>query len=483
MTTVLKFRSFKPTITNTKSGDGWTDLHGVPTTVGIDGSLKLDTALRVSESIRNEYKLHAIDSSISCLFETIKVGVGSKHIYREGGFMKKHYDSRLPPTTTSKFNNETKKYDTIEVEHIMTMLIIKNTGYRGGELYINEEQYVSAAGSYNRWGDDDNYVTVLFSLNASHEVKPVLGGVREVFAFPVYGTYSPLSSLKRLLSTSKCDSIKDIVLEKLNEELAIHDTTREDDDQKVNPKSSLQVTASSIPLRKDQGTSADDRRAMLQGYIAALDDRTASEMIIRYRKMQGDYVYTDSYRYDDDVPVAPEMKTKVTYVLDGVKHTAFVYDKMSLPTGATNVKLYIVNMSYLILEELINHIKKVEVSVLRSGVTYRGPSTTPDTILPKNPFVVYLQGRYFKDATIDNLVPEDVAAMNAVLAAGRKVEFVPIGKSSRYDSHIPSIMYEDGKFVEKTPSSDRVSSMYVEFDDQGSYDPMYELVFGMLIVE
>lgn len=455
MTTVLKYQISKPSIhqiNESRKTDPWCDVDGVPSEVGIEGKLVLDTTLRNSVSIKDAYKMQYLPSELHILFVKIKIGMGSKHIYKPGGFMKKHYDSRLPSFNVKQYNQETRKNELVAHDHIMTLILIKNYGYYGGDLYVEDKLVVSSEGAGNL--NFKPYVAVLFSLNASHEVKPVTSGLREVFVFPIYGVYNPTESICRYLQIKDASEIKDLVLKELKQEL---------------------LNILSGTKEKDPG----DQRAMTQGFVTILDDSTALEMFVKYRQALGDYV--SGY---DEFEGPTVLKAKVTYTLSGHPFEMVVLDEFHVPNTARNVKVTVVNAAYQILEGLIDHVtNNVQVAVTPKPGWRNDIFQELDEGLPKNPFVVFLTGKYFSDAPITELTPEDKKAYTLVNETGRKVTFVPNGRWYSDQSNITGVTYKDGKFVKEIPASSRSYVLHVEFDDQGSYDPEYILAYGMLVVE
>lgn len=451
MTTVLTFNVDYTCIYHVDKeikSDPWDDVSGEPTTVGIEGKLVLDKTLRSSTSIRSAYTMY-MPSKIDVLFEKCKLGVGSKHIYHVGDFMKAHYDTRLPPMEILEYNSKSKKKEHVTYNHIMTLLLIKNSGYRGGDLYVEDKKVVSDAKYYNYGGYSESYVVVLFSLNASHEVKPVTEGTRHVFAFPVYGEYNPMLSVRNQLQAETVYDIKSVVMEKLKQEL-------------------LDV------LAKDTDDS-EKRRAMIQGYVTTLGDHDASAMFTKYRKASGDYVLEYSDHCDDE-PVV--LRTKVTYMLDGVEHTQVVYDEFQVPAGATCVTVSVANASYQILENLIDYVSEMQ----DADVNRKDDKYHEETQVPDHPFTVFLTGRYFNDSTTHDLTPDDRKVLDVVKQLGRKIEFMPVACWDTRWNDVVGLSYVDGKFIKGTPHTSRVNSIEVEFDDQGGYDPIYSLVYGMLLV-
>ena len=94
-------------------------------------------------------------------------GIGHKHIYKTGDFMKVHVDGKLPDILV----------DGDKLPHIMTLIVIFGD-YTGGCFNISSNE-VEKTTKFAK--------VILFSLDLTHEASLVTSGIRYSFAFPVYG--------------------------------------------------------------------------------------------------------------------------------------------------------------------------------------------------------------------------------------------------------------------------------------------------------
>lgn len=155
--------------------DVWTLTDGDPSKVQILGRPRLLTDLRRSITIKDSFKV-TLPSKFRQLFSKVIVGVGSKHIYAKGDFMKEHLD--------------TKREDLNGLPHIMTLIVTNDVSPMrvcGKRLYTDEDGHSS--------------IFVLFTLNCPHEILPV-SMERHSFAFPVYGIYKGLTQALNTRGTS-----------------------------------------------------------------------------------------------------------------------------------------------------------------------------------------------------------------------------------------------------------------------------------------
>lgn len=431
--------------TKSRDVDIWAEKKGLPTEVSVEGKLVLDTTLRKSTSIRDAYTMYDLPKELNGLFSSVKIGIGSKHIYQQGDFMKKHYDTRLPPVS-----ERGKVYN-----HIMTLLIVRIDGYSGGDLYVEDKPVVTAG--------TNGFTAVLFSLNASHEVRPVTKGIRQVIAFPIYGEYNPITSMKKLFQEQTAHKMRDVVLVAIKEELSrvMNNSDKKEEDT-------------------DDVTTSEDLRCRVHAYVCALRDDKASKLFEQYRDC-----YEDSYGTNGNCDPAVEInvETKVSYTLEGETFIEVVKGRFLVPSGATNVVVTQPSMPCQILQNLIKYIEGMKDFTLEDRPTYykRDISKKQYTTIPETPFIAFLSGRYFSDSTEKDLTIDDKKALDVIRWLGRTVEFIPI---ARWDSAVgvTGVQYIDGKFVEAVPDSDRVANIDVEFNDNNGYDSSYKLIYGMLVV-
>ena len=124
--------------------DAWKCTEEVePTPVHIDDTNVVRLDLRSSQRIKHKFQLKIIPVQLAEYFTDIAVGIGSKHMYVEGDFMKEHTDLRLPNIALPEHNSkpyhkqvqftthfdfdydrqEMQPENTSELPHIMTLVI------------------------------------------------------------------------------------------------------------------------------------------------------------------------------------------------------------------------------------------------------------------------------------------------------------------------------------------------------------------------
>lgn len=419
----------------------WAMTDGEPSKVGVSGQEQYRAELRQSTSIRGLFSFKMRDQ-IKRFFSKIKVGTGSKHIYVAGDFMKEHYDTKLP--------------DLDGLPHIMTLIVTNSIE----ELRVCGKPVPRiSSDSYERtYG-------VLFTLNCPHEVLPIQYGTRHSFVFPVYGEYKGLTTRPGKESINLYDSIIE----------ALHD--------KANTPSHL------------------------HGWLKSVENPAVERLIIRLRKMDGDYIgdanygsneyngYGDYRDHDDDYSEVEDQGVYAgTYTDEKGETVEGEFSSVFEIPFAKNLSIKAVSGKVMIL-------KKIETLVLEEKADMEAkykqfldtevPPLSPDTEIPSHPFFVQLQGRYLPAATAADLVSRDAVVQKFLVDKGRKVEFVPVSAGDRdYDAGLV-FMFHDGKLVStgsrwsrSVEKFDKLSSSggYVEFDDQGGYDPHYSRVSGMLVV-
>jgi hypothetical protein len=167
--------------------DVWAISKGKTSKVGVEGKDVYRSDLRKSESIKNAFTIE-LTNNVTRYFSKVKVGLGSKHIYVPGDFMKEHYDTKLP--------------DMDGLPHIMTMIVtdsieqLKVCGQKVPVIKGYGSEYVK------------KYI-VLFTLNCPHEVVTIEQGIRHSFVFPVYGHYRGV----KLKSYKQTGNLFDKILE------------------------------------------------------------------------------------------------------------------------------------------------------------------------------------------------------------------------------------------------------------------------------
>jgi len=381
-----------------------------------------EPTLRESRSIIGDFEMTYPPSDITILFSELHIGLGSKHFYGSGDFMKEHFDSRLP-------SHETK--DGKKLPHIMTLIVANDLNH----LKVNGT-------SLPKLLPDSGYERkhcVLFSLNCSHEVLPVTDR-RISFVFPIYGVYNPMARMKQMakvaghstsLTRTVHEHVEDAIMNEENYDFA-----------------------------------------MLEGYIKALDDFELNMMTKRLRD-------------DDSVPVEEKSFFQVSYrnqANESVTWMGYEFENVS-PVSHLKIKAVSKDMNMLQniklrLEDLIKLEDQAKTDHKDSDV--EAYYVVNPNKVPKIPFVVLCRGRYFSDQTEADLVPIDAQVFQALKAQGRKVEFLPNRKT--YEA--PKVIHVDDLCnVVANHKINYVSKIQLEFDDGGNYDPHYTLVYGIMIVE
>lgn len=439
----------------------------------------VDTSLRKSMSVRKSYRVD-LPKCMKHLFVECEVGIGNMHVYKKGDFMKKHYDTRLPDEWVTYTSDMHRKYP-----HIMTLLIIQNFDYTGGDLVVEDSKLVSpeeksfTGMSYGKMTPAP-YIGVLFSLNAAHEVLPVLDGTRVVFAFPVYGTYNPTSSITQRIVARDVTTVKNHVLRELKEELMYAEGFKEE--------------------KADSST----RRAIVQGYVAALNDSDILKMFVRYRNKCGDVVPAESIDYaigyghghdcsDDDADSNRSYVITVSYNIGDEPHEYTLTEKpYKVPEGATNI---IIKRNYGESDLLRDIIDEVEALQEANKLKVENPAMSDkyeDEIDPckeelqeilTKPFIVLLGTTYYEDVTINDLDEDDMNTY--IMLRNMRKRITLVHKASiQADRKLPYLVRKGDKLcIPKTFESSCVASLYLEFNDEGSYIPTYTLGCSMLIVE
>ncbi len=485
----------------------WKLTDGDLTKVGIDGNDVYRPDLRSSVSIRNRFTMSSPDF-LKRLFSKVRLGVGSKHIYVQKDFMRKHRDARLP--------------DLDDLPHVMTLVVfpdIENTRrYEGGQLLIDDKDVFEgkAASCLRRYSDDDDYGSsygcpmVLFPINSIHEVTEITKGERHTFVFPVYGHFDQFNRLIRELGSKKVyTTVYDEILDDIDD---VHD-------------------------------SDDTTRAMFLGKLEVLDNHHLCRKFVKYRIRQGDYVpsehahginqYDDhssdsdsdadsieSSEQDDDPYVTvveyciAEEKTKL--VLDSTTDT-FQPQKHVLPVDARNVTVSIVLRSSILgtqdadqddepdeqkvrLPKSLAYIRD-KVSALKAdfnanlaanvALAKTHESKLSAEMLPMSAFIYAAKNMYYSDMTTADLLGDDAKILQLAKAANRKVHFAFISDLRRYvreASLVPTYYATTtGELLQMenvTDSFDHgyITSIYTEHDDQGGYDPRYSRMYCVLAI-
>lgn len=432
------------------------DPDAVESTVGVEGELSVRPELRRSKSVRDKFKFE-YRSDFLFYFSKIEIGIGNKHIYSPGDFMKKHYDSRLPPRNG--------------LEHIMTMVVVD---YYDDALLVdgkrpnppsNIQEY-----SYNR-----QHKCVFFTLNMPHEVVPSITP-RISFTFPIFGIYDFIGVMKKSCIRKRTISVHEHVFTQVCKYI---ETTRTKDGEEIDFMRlfGLIKALQNTDLNCRMKTIIRDHYGHWYDNVELFDDAEKDKVYFQYRLNPNDaWKETDSLVFRN--PDYIEVKS-VSPIMNGLLN---IRDVIRREIDAKTVEKT---------EEEPEVSKNVENGKVSKGVPHESDFSAqteqknPQKILnfDPNPFIAICEKRYFTDSTINDLSVSDRAVYDELLNAKRTVAFVPV-------AHIfecfPVYRIENG-YIGKTETLHSkfnfVSSIDVEFDDNGSYNPSYELVHGIFLVQ
>lgn len=323
---------------------------------------------------------------------------------------------------------DAKRPDENGLPHIMTLVLSRQPGNL--RVCGAKPNYPGTFG--------DAFYLVLFSLNCPHEVTQTRD-TRVSLAFPVYGEYVGLR-----LRPVVPENLFSVVLERLE--------------------------------RADLA-SADLRE--LQGWVKALDDDTATQLMFRIREAVDDYIADEEYRYARSDPPCAEIE--LTYV-DADGRTCVVHgNPVAVPEGARNATARVSRGQQSLMRQLVQHVR--DLRDLNAATVERDVETPPpipaDTSLPPLPFVVRLRGRY---ASVDMLMGVDLRVREFLVARGLDVQFVQW-------SVVPDVCYEFHSvcFLEIGPhrregDPAHVWRTSVEFNDAGAFNADVTYAHSFLVV-
>jgi hypothetical protein len=438
--------------------------------VGLNNELVHRRDLRDSFTIKDKFRIKDIPHVFKHYFSEIKIGVGSKHTYYENGFMKEHLDSRLP--------------DLDGLPHIMTLIVTDNLS----KLKINGN-FIKCPSTNLDYTVDGKFC-IFFTLDCPHEVIPLeFAEVRHSFTFPVYGKYTPMHTILPNPTLKVSESSEPTESKEPTELNNIYDVVLEQLDDFCN--------------------DIENDYAKLQGYIDSLNDSTASSLIVRLREHNGDYVPRErggqrdhsrfiDYDLEDDI----EPKTKVTYTDSaGIKQEELISYSLSIPS-ATDVVISVLSFEDRILEKLKEIVQGLEKEYVESYKALIDEKVSPIdeklvSQVPIQPFIMVLNGKYFFDATEENLIPCDKELCRFLReTCKRTVIFKPSMNLTHlerlYSTFIICYTDIDNNQLSiqiSQKNNNRIETRFdvsadvaVEFDDQGGYDPIYTRQYGVLIV-
>lgn len=405
--------------------DVWNLREGEASTVGIKGEVSYQPELRSSVSIKNKFNIaYKNDSDYMQYFTKIKIGIGSKHIYPVGGFMKEHYDTRLPDLDG-------------RLPHIMTLVITNSIS----TFRVNGKK------PYTR--HTANFYSVLFSLNCPHERLPVKKETHS-FVFPVYGVFNPGHSLKPVNS----DSIFTVV------QGALHDERLEIEQKQAYIDSLGDEELSCLFVKYMFFHEKEPDSSRRHGVEKEDVIPTAVQI-----------TYTDSENQTHTMEIVDDCETVTIPFGKNIKVTKKVMSDKNFVA---------------LIDKKIESLKQKAESAYLESLKSDIPEFKFDFTDKPDIFFIVLRGRYFYDTFEDSLTPYDKALYEYAKKAGKKVTLQHTTLSDGYlrdENNFPTYMEKDGK-LEKVISmpSYEVSDVKIEFDDQGGYDSHYKLVYGALLV-
>lgn len=455
--------------------DVWKLRDGDLSKVGIAGNDVVRQDLRSSTSIRNRFEIHS-PSFLKNLFNGVKLGVGSKHIYTKGDFMRKHRDARLP--------------DLDGLPHIMTLVVFDRDGYNrsspftGGELMINDvdvlDIYAKRESRTNYYNRPDGNIMVLFPITSIHEVKPVLSGERHTFVFPVYGNFDQFGRIMRSMGrNTSYTTVYDEILDDL----------------------------------PDMVDSADYQRGQFLGKLEVLDNSSICKTFVKYRKAFDDCVPSehahgiDMYAVDSDSDSGSDLEfvTSVSYTLNGEHKKIETNRPVLIPDGATNIKVNYDSESESAAEPTDEHaadpanirlprrlayirdkvleLKEEFETNLRENIEMSESQECKLAVdaLLKEAFVYIAKNMYFSDSSRIELRGVDAHILKLAAEANRKTHVTFTDLSPFVKTNSAALVYYfnadntalDVIIGDNLPHSEYISSIHTEHDDQGGYDPSY----------
>jgi hypothetical protein len=445
--------------------DVWDLVDGDLSKVGINGQSVYRVDLRKSVTIKDRFRIdHAC--FLNKLFDTVKVGIGSKHIYTVGDFMAPHRDTRLP--------------DLNGLPHVMTLVVLQNRAtYMGGELLVNGENVLEL---FNRDENaDSSDIMILFPITSLHEVKQIAAGSRHSFVFPVYGRLDIFNRIFRTMSPcNKYTTTFDEVLISLDK-----------------------------MLRNDYtGYDVDEFHGALLGKINTLNDVQLSRQFVKCLNILGYFVPTerahgvpDDYEdSSDEYTETSKPRTTVTYLLNNAWTTHVVHTTFKVPATATQITVDQVSETttskYTVddrLEKIRNKVRKIqklfnENVALNQEIAKKSQANI--TTLPNEVFVYAASSMYYSDAAADSLIGVDALVYQLATKAGRKVKhaFIPNLHTYVSASSIINVYYvKKGELVRITtaellPDTEYINSLHAEHDDQGGYDCEFDRLHCCLVI-
>ncbi len=426
------------------NGIVWDVEEGEPSTVSVNGENQCDTNLRKSTTIRDKF-VYKDEWKLRKFFKDLKIGLGTKHIYENGEFMREHYDSKKP--------------DLDGLPHIMTLIITTDAK----SLRVCGKE-ISFSGEKHGW---DPVTAVIFTLNCPHEVLPYEATLNKItgrltprisIVFPVYGIWRGSNAKPRRTAGVSCH---DEILRALEDETdarRIEGWVKDLGIDKLNRLATL--------LKNIEEQSSDDESD--EETDNESDDETKSISSSNASVNVSVITYTDESGNEITCPVSKEL------VIPFAKNLTF--------KTFSEREIVIEKMKSLVRKD-----KKYLENEFKKFMNLEAPPVDAKTVIPSHPFTVSLRGRYLNGATVEDLVGVDAEVYKFLVSKNRQVSFVP--NTMMYDCQLV-YNYQRGTSFEGFYEGEgcnkydilSVSSAGVEFDDSSEYDLHYSRIKGVLTV-
>ena len=356
-----------------------------------------------------------------------QLGVGTVKIYsKDKGFQSEKLESKLP--------------DQNGIPHWGTMIVMNS-----------EPCDLRVCGKPIKFsGLGNGSFVAAFSLDCPYEILPLERWVdNHVHTFPIFGVYQGLH-IKNL--SEEATSIYDEIIKHINE---------------------------SDPFSSNL--------AELQGYISALRDDVATDLITRIRYSNKD---TKGLWKDATKEYVSKEYIEATFT-DSKNNKRNIVSKnpIHIPDGSTNI---IISMSYgqqELMHALCARILELQQDDRENYMqmySLHVAEPIAGVEIPQGPFCFKLRGRYYAKDTIDDLIPIDRVVYD-YLSKTRKVSFVPqtLPKNVKFYTYTPwqfVELYNMDHMVYTAPSSNDLLIAKLSLADDGMFSPECIPVFAVLCV-
>ena len=457
-----------------------------PSTVGRHQRTMIEPLYRQSKSLRNQFRIDQTNPQNQiCLakycgsyFHDYFIGLGSKHQYDQGDFMKPHYDTRHP--------------DLQNMPHCMTLVItIETPAYQGGDLII-DHQLINKENPFSdgRW--------IMFPLTALHEVTPVTLGTRFSYCFPVYGNYKPIE-VEKYLFHGTIYELKTLVFYRLQSLMLQYPDVNNHEQQK-------QMYIQAL------------------GYIAALKHPLLESWFRMLNPFESLNIDQDECNLYDGVKHYPKL-IKISYHLKansssrGHQVTRFIFANESLPSRARKVQITTDLSAMDLIQWAITEIQTWEVknmvsssssssSLSFSSSSFSSSSSSSSLLLSVpvlddvqveetilhcyHDMIIGLTGKYYENSKIQDLSGVDAKLGQWLCSKKINFYFIPLahnGPTGEYPREMKLFKFEsNGRLIsahswDELWNSYQISSLELEFSDQVEYIPRLEKVMGVIIIE